>query len=82
MKEISMSELLSLLNYLGRGYSLIKIQNLGKAYPKLFDFQENINIKIKNLEKINIKNANNICEGLIQFEEFLKKIEIIKYYKN
>lgn len=79
MKEITKSELLSFLNYLGRGYSLIKIQNIEKEYPKLFDFQEDMDTKRKNLEKINKKNAEHICEGLKQYEEFLKKIEIIFY---
>ena len=35
--------------------------------------------KRKNLEKINKRNAEHICEGLKLFEEFLKKIEIIFY---
>ncbi len=76
MLEITRSELLSLLNYLGRGYSVVKIKNIEKEYPNLFDFQEDINTKRKNLEKINKKNAEHICEGLKLFEEFLKKIEI------
>jgi hypothetical protein len=39
-------------------------------------FFETLNTKRKNLEKINKKNAEHICEGLKLFEEFLKKIEI------
>lgn len=74
MKEISQAELLSLLNYLGRGYSQLKIESIEKQYPELFDFQVDINTKKSNLEKINKKNAEHICQGILKLEEFLKNI--------
>jgi DNA ligase (NAD+) len=74
MKEISQAEMLSLLNYLGRGYSKIKIESIEKQYPELFDFQVDINTKKSNLEKINKKTAEHICQGVIKLEAFLKNI--------
>jgi len=74
MKEISQAELLSLLNYLGRGYSQLKIESIEKQYSELFDFQVDINTKKSNLEKINKKTAEHICQGLLKLEVFLKNI--------
>jgi NAD-dependent DNA ligase len=79
MKEITLLELCSLLNILGRGFSIKKIENIVNLYPSLFDFQININNKMLDLEKIkSIKiHAKHICDSLLKFEEFLKKINKI-----
>lgn len=79
IKEISLIELCSLLNIFGRGFSIKKLEAIQKEYPLLFDFHLNINTKMVDLEKIkNIKNhAKQICDSLLKFEEFLKKINKI-----
>jgi DNA ligase (NAD+) len=79
IKEITLLELSCLLNIFGRGFSIKKIEAIQNSYPLLFDFQININTKIIELEKIkNTKtHAKHICESLLKFEEFLKKINKI-----
>lgn len=79
IKDITLLELSCLLNIFGRGFSIKKIESIHKLYPLLFDFQININIKLLALE--NIKNtkshAKNICDSLLKFEDFLKRINKI-----
>jgi DNA ligase (NAD+) len=79
IKEITLLELSCLLNIFGRGFSIKKIEAIQNSYPLLFDFQINITTKIIELEKIkNTKiHAKHICESLLKFEEFLKRINKI-----
>ena len=79
IKEISLLELFCLLNILGRGFSMKKIESINNLYPSLFDFQVNINTKIIELEKIKStkSHAKHICNSLLKFEDFLKRINKI-----
>jgi DNA ligase (NAD+) len=79
IKEISLLELSCLLNIFERGFSIKKIEIIHNLYPSLFDFQININTKMIDLEKIKNtkKYAKHICDSLLKFEIFLKKINKI-----
>jgi len=79
IKEISLLELCCLLNIMGRGFSIKKIEGILKIYPSLFDFT--ILIQEKQIELEKNKNtklySQHISESLLKFETFLKNIKKI-----
>ena len=79
MDEISLIELCSLLNIFGRGFSIKKLESIQILYPSLFDFTISINTKLIELEKIKSLKvlSRHICESLLKYEIFLKKINKI-----
>ena len=79
MDEIGLLELCSLLNIFGRGFSIKKLESIQILYPSLFDFTININTKLIELEKIKSLKvlSRHICESLLKYEIFLKKINKI-----